>query len=144
MKNPYDDIIHLPRHVSATRPQMSRENRAAQFSPFAALTGYEAAVKETARLTDRRIELGESAVAELDLKFQILAEHTCSHPEITVTYFQPDTRKDGGRYVTVSGTLKRLDDHERNMVLMTGEKIAIEDIYDIEGALFEKMGSSCE
>lgn len=139
MNGKYDDIFNLPHHVSATRPQMSLENRAAQFSPFAALTGHDAAVKETARLTDRRIGLGESDIADLDLKMQILTEHITDQPEITVTYFQPDTKKDGGAYVAVTGELKKIDEYERIVVLMTGEMIAIDDVLDIECELFRKM-----
>lgn len=136
---PYDDIISLPHHVSSTRPQMPRENRAAQFSPFAALTGYEAAIKETARLTDRRIELGENEIAELDMKLGMLTDAIDKRPEITITYFQPDTKKDGGEYVTTTGRLKRIDDVERSMILTNGDKISIADILDIECELFEAL-----
>lgn len=110
---PYDDIIDLPRHVSTTRPQMSRENRAAQFSPFAALTGYDAAIRETARLTDEKIELGEGAVADLDMKLGMLADLIDDHPEIAMIYFRPDEKKSGGSYVTVAGALKKIDEYER-------------------------------
>lgn len=133
---PYDDIIDQPRHVSTTRPQMSRENRAAQFSPFAALTGYDAAIRETARLTDEKIELGEGAVADLDMKLGILADLIDDLPEIAVTYFQPDEKKSGGSYVTATGTLKKIDEYERAIVLTEGEKILIEDILDIKGEMF--------
>lgn len=136
MTGPYDDIINLPHHVSKTRPQMSTANRAAQFSPFAALTGYDAAIKETARLTNERIELGESAIAMLDLKLGMLADSVADQPEITVTYYMPDERKAGGVYVTVSGNLKKIDDFERAIVLMDGSKIAIEGVFDIECELF--------
>lgn len=140
----YDDIINLPHHVSSTRPQMPRENRAAQFSPFAALTGYEAAIKETARLIDKRIELGESQIAELDTKMSMLVDAIDDHPEVAVTYFQPDTKKDGGAYVSVTGKLKRIDDYERMIILMSGEKVAIEDVLDIECRLFDALLSGDE
>ncbi len=139
MKGQYDDIINLPHHVSTTRPQMSRENRAAQFSPFSALTGHDAAVLETARLTDRRIELAEGTIAELDMKLNTLAEMIDSRPEVTVTYFRPDAKKDGGAYVTVTGAVKRIDDYEHAIVLVTGEAIKIPDILDIESELFNEM-----
>jgi hypothetical protein len=106
----YDDIINMPHHVSATRPQMSRENRAAQFSPFAALTGYDAAVLETARVTEQKIELGESAIDELDMKLNMLADMIDSHPKVSITHFVPDTKKDGGSYVTTTGAVKRIDE----------------------------------
>lgn len=136
MSGPYDDIIHLPHPVSPTHPQMSIANRAAQFSPFAALTGYDAAVAETARLTGERIALEEDARDVLDQKQRILADVVDDHPEIAVTYFQPDAKKDGGAYVTVTGALKKIDEHERYIRLMNGQKIAIDDILDMECDLF--------
>lgn len=132
MSEPYDDIINLPYHVSTTRPQMSRANRAAQFSPFAALTGYDSAIKETARLTDERIELGESTIADLDMKLLMLLDRIAEYPEIAVTYFQPDEKKDGGAYVAATGVLKKIDDYERAIVFIDGKMIAIEDILEIE------------
>jgi len=139
MTGPYDDIINLPHHVSVTRSQMSPVNRAAQFSPFAALTGYDAAINETARLTDERIELDEDIITALDMKLRMLADVITDHPEIAVTYFQPDEKKDGGAYVTVAGVLKKINDHERFIVLMNGEKILIEDIQDIQCELFKAL-----
>lgn len=137
MSGPYDDIINLPHHVSATRPQMSLANRAAQFSPFAALTGFEEAIVETSRLTDERIELAEGKIAVLDRKLAILADTINDHPEISVTYFQPDVRKEGGAYITAIGTVKKIDDVERVIVLVNGEQIAIADVSEIEGEVFE-------
>ena len=140
MKNgPYDDIINMPHHVSATHPQMSVINRAAQFSPFAALTGYDAAIAETGRLTNERIELGENAIDDLDLKLNILTENVHDHPEISVTYFQPDERKTGGEYVTANGAVKKVDEYERAIVLLNGEKIAIADVLDIGCELFKDL-----
>lgn len=132
MSGPYDDILDLPHHVSATRPQMSLENRAAQFSPFAALTGYDAAVRETARLTDARIELAGDGIDALNAKLRALAKKTDERPEITVTYFCPDDKKEGGAYVTATGALKKIDEAWGVVVLATGEEIAVADILDIE------------
>ncbi|MBQ8812931.1 MAG: hypothetical protein IJZ85_00315 [Lachnospiraceae bacterium] len=130
----YEDIINLPHHISKTRPQMSMIDRAAQFSPFAALTGYDAAVKETARLTDERIELDESRMAMLDERLQMIRERIMSdeQPEVTITYFQPDERKVGGVYVSVSGCVKRIDEYARAVVMKDGSQVSIDDIYDME------------
>lgn len=134
--NNYDDIINLPHHVSATRPQMSMIDRAAQFSPFAALTGYDAAIKETGRLTDEKIEIDEDTKASLDIKQAYLMEIIDEQPEISVTYFLPDTKKSGGAYVTVTGNLKRYDEYERLLILIDGKKIPMDDIADIDSELF--------
>lgn len=133
----YDDIINLPHHVSSTRPQMSMLDRAAQFSPFAALTGYDAAIKETGRLTDEKIELDEDTKAALDMKQSYLIEMIDEQPEITIIYFLPDARKAGGAYVTVTGNLKRFDEYERLLILTNGKKIPMDDIVDIECDLFK-------
>ena len=139
MTGPYDDIIDLPHPVSATRSRMSIANRAAQFSPFAALTGYDAAISETARLTSERIELDEGDIAILDGKLSILKDIIADHPDIAVTYFQADKKKAGGSYVTVSGAVKKIDDYESAIVLMNGKKITIEDIIGIECELFNAL-----
>ncbi len=136
MNDRYDDIIHLPHHVSKTRPQMSMMDRAAQFSPFAALTGYDAAIKETGRRTDEKIELSEDAKHVLDRKQGYLADMFYKHPEISVTYFLKDTRKAGGTYQIETGRLKRIDEHERLMILSNGHKIPLDDIFNIECDLF--------
>lgn len=135
----YDDIIDLPHHVSPTRPRMSMIDRAAQFSPFAALTGYDAAIKETGRLTDRRIELSEDSRAALDRKQQLLVECLADHPEVSVTYFIPDERKSGGAYVTVTGIVKKVDDYQRLLLLTDGTKIPLDDILDLESELFHGL-----
>lgn len=132
MNHSYDDIIHLPHHVSTTRPRMPIANRAAQFAPFAALSGYDAAVKETARLTDRQIELGESELAILDRKLQVLADHLAEQPEVAITYFQPDEKKAGGAYVIATGRVKKVDDFEGVIVLTSGERILFKRILEIE------------
>ena len=128
----YDDIIDLPHHVSTTHHRMSMLERAAQFQPFRALTGYEDAVRETARLTDDQVELTEDEKALLDGKLQRLADNLASHPLVTVTYFQPDKKKSGGEYVTTTGQLKKIDDFEGVLILLGGERVVIEDILDIQ------------
>lgn len=127
----YDDIIDLPHHVSKEHPQMSLHDRAAQFSPFAALTGYGDAVGEAARLTDRRQELDEEQAARLEQQLSLLTETVGERPTITVTYFLPDARKSGGKYVTVQGTLRRIDETEKTLIFTDGRRIAIRDIWEI-------------
>ncbi len=135
----YDDIINLPHHVSSTRSRMPIIDRAAQFSPFAALTGYDAAIRETGRLTDRRIELSEDSRAALDRKQQLLVECLADHPEVSVTYFIPDERKSGGAYVTVTDIVKKVDDYQRLLLLTDGTKIPLDDILDLESELFHGL-----
>ena len=125
----YDDIIDLPRPKSKHEP-MPMSDRAAQFSPFAALTGYADAIDETARLTDARIELSEEERAELDYKQQYLA--TLDAPTVTVTYFVPDERKSGGAYVTHTGVLKRVDEVERMVVFKDGLRVPLDEVMDIK------------
>lgn len=132
---PYDDIIDLPRHISKKRPQMSMIDRAAQFSPFAALTGYEAAIQETARLTEEQSFLDEDSKAELDRRLRVLTEQHIDKPEVDITYFQPDEKKEGGAYVTASGRIKKVDDVERTVCLMDGRKILIEQIVNVESSV---------
>ena len=139
MSNSYDDIINLPHYVSTTRPQMPLINRAAQFSSFAALTGYDSAIRETARLTDERIELGESSIAELDMKLSILTSEIDNRPEITVTYFIKDAKKSGGAYVTITGAVKRIDEYERAILFVDGRKIIIDDVLEIESEIFMSL-----
>ena len=127
----YDDIMDLPHHVSTTHHRMSMLERAAQFQPFRALTGYEAALGETARLTEDRIELTEDEKALLDAKLQKLVDQIADHPLVTVTFFQPDKKKTGGAYVTTTGQLKKIDDFEGALVLLGGERIVIDEILEI-------------
>ncbi len=134
--NEYEDIIHLPHHVSKKHPQMSMLDRAAQFSPFAALTGYDAAVEETARLTDRRIELDEYEMQHLDERLQKLAPLAAEHPEINVTYFRPDARKDGGEYISITGQVKKMDHYARKIILTDGTSIPIREVIAVNGELF--------
>lgn len=135
----YDDIINLPHHTSSKRPRMSMIDRAAQFSPFAALTGYDAAVKETARLTDRRIELDEYSKAALDERLRLIQEHLKEYPVITITYFLPDECKDGGAYLSVTGTIKKIDTYEQHLIMTEGQIIPINEIIQIDGELFNGM-----
>lgn len=139
MTRAYDDIINLAHHVSATRPHMAAIDRAAQFSPFAALTGYDAAVKETARLTDERVELDEYMTGALSHRLQIIADRIKEYPEIAITYFQQDAKKNGGAYVTVISTAKKIDEYERVVVMIDGTAIAIDEIISIDGQIFETM-----
>ena len=131
MNNRYDEIINLPRHVSKTRPQMPLSDRAAQFAPFAALTGYDSAIKETGRLTDERIELDEEALTALDRKYQLLMDTLDDAPEVTIIYFQPDERKAGGQYVSATGTVKKVDTFGRRILLQDGTRIPLDSVYDL-------------
>lgn len=128
MNGPYDDIIDLPHPTSERHPRMSMANRAAQFSPFAALTGYEAAVKETARLTDSKAELTEEEKVVLDAKLQLLLPGM----EASFVYFQQDNKKEGGTYLTAAGMVKRIDSCAREVILASGQKIFIDDIIGIQ------------
>lgn len=132
MSTPYDDIISLPHHVSPTRPRMSAMERAAQFSPFAALTGYDAAVRETARTTEERAELDEDAKAALDRVLRQALDRLSARPAIRVTYFQPDSKKSGGACVTLTGRVKKLRQPENVLVLEDGTEIPVVDIYALE------------
>ena len=128
----YDDIIHLSRPVSKKRSPMSNFDRAAQFSPFAALTGYDAVIAETGRLTDTQIELDEGGKALLDEKLQTIREHLEEQPKVKLTVFCPDSRKSGGAYETVTGNVKKIDPVARILVLTGGEVIPVDRIYGIE------------
>ena len=139
MNGKYDEIMGLPHHVSKTRPQMPMSDRAAQFAPFAALTGYDSAIKETGRLTVERIELDVEALSALDMKYQLLMEALDEAPEVTITYFQPDERKAGGKYVSAVGAVKKIDDFERRITMRDGAKIPMDDVLSIEGELFSVL-----
>ena len=135
----YDDIIHLPHLTSERHPRMKMIDRAAQFSPFAALTGYDSAIEETARLTGSRITLDEDTKYDLDLKQQMLSDCISNHPEISVTYFVPDERKEGGEYVTVSGRVKKIDTYQRQIVFLDGKTTPLSEIIDMKGDLFQAI-----
>ena len=128
----YDDIINLPHHVSARHPQMSMYDRAAQFSPFAALTGHDAAIKETERLTEERVELDEDSKELLDEQLQMIREPLDERPEVTFTYFEPDERKQGGAYQTISGRVKKIDEYEHRILLEDGTALMVEHLVSIE------------
>lgn len=128
----YDGIIHLPHHVSSTRPHMPMTDRAAQFMPFRTLTGCEDAVRETARYTDERIELTEDEKALLDMRLQKLADEISNQPKVTLTYFRPDKKKAGGAYIFTTGQLKKIDDYKGTLILTNGQRIPIVEIMDIQ------------
>lgn len=135
----YDDIIHLPHPVSARHPQMPLADRAAQFSPFAALTGHEAAIRETARLTDSPVELEESGMEQLDRQLQLIRDALARQPEVEVTYFRPDERKSGGAYATVRGRVKKIEEYAGRLVFADGTAIPLENILSMEGEIFGDM-----
>ena len=132
MEKKYAGIAGLPHHVSKVHPQMSMEDRAAQFSPFAALTGYGDVIQETQRLTDEKIELDEEALAILDEKYQMLMHRMDEHPVVQITYFQPDERKEGGAYVRVTGVVRKVDDVMKKMVMQDGTEIEMGEILSVE------------
>ena len=139
MSGPYDDIINLPHPTSQRHPRMPIRDRAAIFSPFAALGGHGAAIAETARLTERQIELDEDAWAELDRRQAILLEHIDEQPEITITWFQPDEKKDGGAYLTTTGRLKKFRELERILLLTDGTEIPLQDVVSLESDIFQTL-----
>lgn len=127
----YDDIINLPHHVSKNHRQMPMEMRAAQFAPFAALTGYDAVINETARLTDQQVELEDYDNERLNRKYAELIENISEHPVITVSYFKPDKRKGGGAYVSKTGHIKKVDTYEQLMIMEDDTSIPLAAIVDI-------------
>ncbi len=139
MTKTYEDIIYLPHHVSTKHPHMSAIDRAAQFSPFAALTGYGEAIKETARLTGERVELDEYTKDALSDRLQIIADRINEHLEIVITYFRPDAKKNGGTYITTISTVKKIDEYERVIVMTDGTAIPIDEIISIDGQIFETI-----
>lgn len=128
----YDDIIALPHPESASHPRMSLLERAAQFSPFAALSGYDDAVKETARLTDEKTVLSEEELEQLNQKFALLMPHIKERPEVTLTRFVADEKKSGGRYLTETVRIRRLDLIHRLLITVAGQKISLDDIADLQ------------
>ena len=133
MSGKYDDIIHLPHHVSQTHPQMPMHDRAAQFSPFAALTGYGAVIRETGRLTETRPELDEDAKSELDRRIALLSALLENRPLVTVTYFQPDARKEGGACLTITRVVQKFDEYHRVLVMEGGLQVPISDLISLDG-----------
>lgn len=127
----YDDILNMPHHISAKHPRMDFLDRAAQFSPFAALTGYDAAIEETARLTEEKVELDEDRLKILDRKLSELMEGDLAKKKVSITYFVPDEKKKGGKYVTVSGNIKKLDKNSRQLILDDDTIIPVGEVTDI-------------
>ena len=128
----YNDIINLPHYEPKKHPRMNRTMRAAQFAPFAALTGYGDAVKETARYTEKRIELNEEEKEVLNDKLQILQNEIESNPQVTITYFVPDIRKEGGEYITITGNIKRIDEYNGKIIFVDRAEVRINDIVDVK------------
>lgn len=145
--NPYADIMHLPHHKATNRPHMSMYDRAAQFSPFAALTGFDGVIAETGRLTNRRIELSESDKVLLDQKLTLIDDviHDGYHPEITIIYFVPDAFKDGGEYQEYTGKVRQIDAIDRKIVFLAangrsaGMAVRVDDLLEIRGELVDYM-----
>ena len=135
----YADIIDLPHHQSDTRPKMSNYDRAAQFSPFAALTGHADSIKETARLTDEYSEPSEEMKAIMNEKILFLMEQLENQPEITITFFKPDEKKQGGEYITITGVVKKIKTYERQIQMTTGDLIPIDMIFGIDGKIFSRI-----
>ena len=135
----YDSIINLPHHESQSRPKMSLLDRSAQFAPFAALNGYDDAVKETARLTDGEAVLDDGQIAWLNERLMILSENTPTDTEVEITYFIPDEKKDGGKYLTVRGRVKKILEFEGLVIMQGCEKIPVGKIVSIEGELFREI-----
>ncbi len=134
----YKDIINLPHYQSKKRPHMSNYDRAAQFSPFAALTGHDEAIRETARLTDKKLELDEMTKTMLNEKFNFIMEHIYDQPEITVTHFIPDASKSGGIYMDFTGKVKKYDYLNRILYFTDNTEIKVDDISEIESGIFPK------
>ena len=135
----YADIIDLPHHQSDTRPKMSNYDRAAQFSPFAALPGHADSIKETARLTDEYSEPSEEMKAIMNEKILFLMEQLENQPEITITFFKPDEKKQGGAYITITGVVKKIKTYERQIQMTTGDLIPIDMIFGIDGKIFSRI-----
>ncbi len=133
----YDDIISLPHHESAKHPKMPALDRAAQFMPFAALTGHNAAVMETERLTDSRMELDEMKKEELNEHLQFIKEQLLQKPQISITYFLPDTQKNGGAYLTITGTVRKIEQTRHQVIMENGTVIPMNDIYEIKSTIFD-------
>ena len=136
MKSKYEDIINLPYPQASARKRMSMQDRAAQFSPFAALTGYEEAVEESARLTDDQIELAEDMKAIIDAKLGIIITNMNDRPAVTITYFVPDEKKSGGKYVTVSDNVRSIDAIDGTVTLAKNGTVDIKSIRAIESDIF--------
>lgn len=135
----YNDIIDLPHHISKKHKPLGRDSYAAQFSPFAALTGYDGIVSEAARTTDERTEMSETELDVLSAKIQFITKHIKEKPEITFTYFKKDEKKPGGSYLTKTGNIKQIDDVERLLHFTDGTKLPIDDVVDMKSVIFDEF-----
>ena len=135
----YDDIINLPHHVSKKHPQMSLHDRAAQFSPFAALTGHKAAINETARLTDEKQILSEDVIAKLNEQLNLIKENIGTNPIVTITSFVPDDKKSGGAYISNTGVVKKINEYNHTVVLTDKTVIPIEQISEMQSDIFSEI-----
>lgn len=135
----YDDIINLPNPTSKKHPRMSLHDRAAQFAPFAALTGHDAAIKETARLTDERLELSDEVIMRLNDQLNMIRDNIGTEQEVSITYFVPDDKKSGGAYLTHSGVVKKIDEFERKLIMQDETVIPIEQISEMQGEIFKGL-----
>lgn len=135
----YDDIINLPHHVSKKHPQMSLHDRAAQFSPFAALTGHKAAINETARLTAEKQILSEDVIAKLNEQLNLIKENIGTNPIVTITYFVSDDRKSGGAYISNTGVVKKINEYNHTVVLTDKTVIPIEQISEMQSDIFSEI-----
>lgn len=137
----YDDIISLPHHESKRHPKMPALDRAAQFLPFSALNGHDTAVREMERLTESRMELDEARKEELDVHLQLLRKQLAQKPQVSITYFVPDARKDGGAYFTVTGTIRKVEETLHQVIMENGTIIPVSDIYGIESTILDAAQS---
>lgn len=137
----YDDIISLPHHESKRHPKMPALDRAAQFLPFSALNGHDTAVREMERLTESRMELDEARKEELDVHLQLLRKQLAQKPQVSITYFVPDARKDGGAYFTVTGTIRKVEETRHQVIMENGTVIPVSDIYRIESTILDDAQS---
>ena len=135
----YDDIINLPHHVSKKHPQMLLRDRAAQFSPFAALTGHKATINETARLTDEKQILSEDVIAKLNEQLNLIKENISTNPIVTITYFVPDDRKSGGAYISNTGVVKKINEYNHTVILTDKTVIPIEQISEMQSDIFSEI-----
>ena len=132
----YDDIINLPHHVSTKHPRMSLEARSAQFAPFAALTGYEDAIEETGRLTTEKIDIDDEIKSKINKKIQLIKSNLLKHNKVSIKYFIPDTKKEGGCYKIVSGVIKKIDEYKQIIIMEDKTEISVNEIIDISGDIF--------
>lgn len=135
----YDDIIDHPHHVSWNHPQMPMHDRAYQFAPFAALSGYADSIRETQRLTERKIELDEGTIDMLNRRYRRLMDVLSTQPTISITYFKPDERKEGGAYLTVTGVVRKIDPTGRRIIMQDGTVIPTTEVSAMEGEIFSDM-----